>query len=893
MKFVALVSGGKDSIASILECQRQGHVLVACIHLAKPSSWHKTNDPHNAKEEEEESYMYQSAASEAIETLVTECIGVPLVCYPRTGRSVNTSLVYQEPSTDPSADPSADAVTVQDEVEDLYHALVLARAHVSFDAVSSGAILSTYQRVRIEQVCSRLQLTSLSFLWRRLPQSALLQYMLTEHHLQAVLVRVAAPPGLTVRHLQQSLADLSAHFRTLHDKYQFHECGEGGEYETLVLDCPGLYRQRLVLDEVAIVEMEHDGVGNLLVKQCHAEMKEDHGHDNPPPFGEKAPVIRPNMASIEHSARMQQRSPSRDSQEHQLAIPLVTPRRRTLTFFPKVRRVPGGLWHVAELMAPAAATVPSNGPLPNDEVPCAVEEARYIFDLLRQLLHQQDCTPQDVLMVHLYLSEISHFGAINQHYRSCFGTLLPPSRSCVAVGQGILPGGRRVLLDCLVQCGSGAYMRTVGQEHDDHDHETTTTTSPTSPSLFYASAARVAHRSSGIELRRVLHVQSLSHWAPVCVGPYSQVNTYKSCVHFCAGQIGLVPASMTLRPTWTEQLQQAWTNVASVLDALQAGSLDHLLSGLVYVANSVLLEDDGSVASAVLNQIDSVCRTQREQNAGILAGAIDGIIQHSQKDFFDGYEDEGTMLEEFARQGKEPPTDLPRSFCPLLLISVAEMPVGALIELEVIAATSSAASSLGINHSPGVNRQSNNSSMQPSTERSFLWEAGYDPIPTETKSQYNAVTFDINLWTTYLGAGMIASSTVTGGISSTWSPEGLHIDIDSMFHKMLSLLFDHDNSSMSVRHCLHLRLYYDATCSSDNRCDDGILLRSSFQAAISAIFGADAPVFSVVPVHAIRVLHSEKGIESDSMTLFGLQALFVDPVSTETDYWVHHGRRTG
>ena len=34
MRFVALVSGGKDSFYSILEAVRQGHELVACGHLA-------------------------------------------------------------------------------------------------------------------------------------------------------------------------------------------------------------------------------------------------------------------------------------------------------------------------------------------------------------------------------------------------------------------------------------------------------------------------------------------------------------------------------------------------------------------------------------------------------------------------------------------------------------------------------------------------------------------------------------------------------------------------------------------------------------------------------------------------------------------------------------------
>jgi hypothetical protein len=34
------------------------------------------------------------------------------------------------------------------------------------DAVASGAVLSTYQRTRVESVCERLGLQSLAFLWQ-------------------------------------------------------------------------------------------------------------------------------------------------------------------------------------------------------------------------------------------------------------------------------------------------------------------------------------------------------------------------------------------------------------------------------------------------------------------------------------------------------------------------------------------------------------------------------------------------------------------------------------------------------------------------------------------------------------------------------------------------------
>lgn len=46
---------------------------------------------------------------------------------------------------------------------------------------------------------------------------------------------------------------------------------------------------------------------------------------------------------------------------------------------------------------------------------------------------------------------------------------------------------------------------------------------------------------------QVLHVRSISSWAPVCIGPYCQANTLGpgGGIALIAGQIGLQPASMT------------------------------------------------------------------------------------------------------------------------------------------------------------------------------------------------------------------------------------------------------------------------------------------------------------------------------------------------------------
>lgn len=51
------------------------------------------------------------------------------------------------------------------------------------------------------------------------------------------------------KHLGRSIASLQPFFEGLHKRCGFHVCGEGGEYETLTLDCP-LFVRRLVSERV-------------------------------------------------------------------------------------------------------------------------------------------------------------------------------------------------------------------------------------------------------------------------------------------------------------------------------------------------------------------------------------------------------------------------------------------------------------------------------------------------------------------------------------------------------------------------------------------------------------------------------------------------------------------
>jgi diphthine-ammonia ligase len=55
--------------------------------------------------------------------------------------------------------------------------------------------------------------------------------------IDAVLVKVCSM-GLKKVHLGGRISDLRDHFNKLNKEFGFNVCGEGGEYETAVLDCP-------------------------------------------------------------------------------------------------------------------------------------------------------------------------------------------------------------------------------------------------------------------------------------------------------------------------------------------------------------------------------------------------------------------------------------------------------------------------------------------------------------------------------------------------------------------------------------------------------------------------------------------------------------------------------
>lgn len=231
MKIVALLSGGKDSLYNLYLAIKQGHECVAIANMKPPEG----------KGDELDSYMYQTVGHQAIE-YVAKALELPLYRANITGVAENQELNY-EPD-----DPQK-----CDEVEQLYQLLLdLRQVHkIEFDAISVGAIASTYQRTRCESICKRLNLTMLAYLWGQ-NQKTLLQDMI-DADFDAILIKVACM-GLKACHLGKSIKEMQEHLERADREFGANICGEGGEYETLVLDCP-LYRQRIKIISEEIIHV--------------------------------------------------------------------------------------------------------------------------------------------------------------------------------------------------------------------------------------------------------------------------------------------------------------------------------------------------------------------------------------------------------------------------------------------------------------------------------------------------------------------------------------------------------------------------------------------------------------------------------------------------------------
>ncbi|XP_057276191.1 diphthine--ammonia ligase isoform X2 [Pezoporus wallicus] len=491
MRVVALISGGKDSCYNMMQCAAAGHQIVALANLRPAENTGQTD--------ELDSYMYQTVGHHAID-LYADALDLPLYRGFIKGTSINTGRVY--------------TACQEDEVEDLYHLMKLVKDKEGVEGVSVGAILSDYQRVRVEDVCRRLNLQPLAYLWRR-NQEILLKEIISSN-IQAIIIKVAAFGLDPDKHLGKTLDEMVPHLLELSEKYGVHVCGEGGEYETFTLDCP-LFKKKIVVDSAEVVVHSADAfapVAYLHFLKLHLENKE-----------ESSDTFMVNSCSCEVTCNGDDDIfPSSEEDEPQKNIPVIWKSLNhssldfTKTFGSSGKSLSGYQW----FSGITAHFLPSKGRN-------AQEAAREAFSSLRANMTSEGLKPKDIILVHLYMRSMKDFNVINSVYVTEFD-LCPPARVCVETR---LPDGVLFCIDCLA-------------------HK-------------YDIAADDVLRDEKL----VMHVQSISHWAPANIGPYSQSikvedsETYRDATAVC-GLLTVVVISHLPRDAAIE-----WHVVAVIDDPLQ------------------------------------------------------------------------------------------------------------------------------------------------------------------------------------------------------------------------------------------------------------------------------------------------------------------------------------
>ena len=228
MKLAALFSGGKDSTYAVYLAKRRGHEISCLITM-------KSKNPY--------SYMFHTPAIE-LTALQAEAMELPIFFWETAGEK-------------------------EKELQDLRDALQQARRKFAFEGILTGALFSEYQKSRIEQIGKDLGLRVLSPLWHK-NQERLMDELLKEGF-EFVLTGVAAE-GLDSSWLNKIITKKEIEkLKGLNKQVGLNIASEGGESESLVLDCP-LFKKRLVLDDTEVV-VEDRHTARLIIKHARLVKK--------------------------------------------------------------------------------------------------------------------------------------------------------------------------------------------------------------------------------------------------------------------------------------------------------------------------------------------------------------------------------------------------------------------------------------------------------------------------------------------------------------------------------------------------------------------------------------------------------------------------------------------
>jgi diphthine-ammonia ligase len=214
MKLASLFSGGKDSVYATYLAKEEGHEIACLISVFS---------------ENKESYMFHTPSISKVEKQA-EVMGIPLVIEETAGEK-------------------------ESELEDLKRVISNVKEDFGVEGIVTGAIQSVYQASRIQKICDELGLECINPLWQRDEDEYLNE--LIEAGFKVILVGVFAYPFDSSWLLREIDLEFIKEVRELNEKYKVHVAGEGGEFETFVLNCPMYSRELKVVGSEMKEEGEH------------------------------------------------------------------------------------------------------------------------------------------------------------------------------------------------------------------------------------------------------------------------------------------------------------------------------------------------------------------------------------------------------------------------------------------------------------------------------------------------------------------------------------------------------------------------------------------------------------------------------------------------------------
>ena len=223
MRVAVLVTGGKDStlaLRRVLDESYDVRYLVSMIPLR------------------EDSWMFHYINIHLVD-LFAEAVEIPL-------RKAETCGIKEK------------------EVEDLKHLI----EKLNIEGIVSGAIASDYQKARIDGICRHLSLESIAPLWHKKPLNILNEILDLEFE---VIITGVYANGFNKEWLGRKIdEDAIKDLIELNREYDVSFVGEGGEYETLVLDAPFFKKRIKVIKAEKVWENQS---GYFLVTKAKLENK--------------------------------------------------------------------------------------------------------------------------------------------------------------------------------------------------------------------------------------------------------------------------------------------------------------------------------------------------------------------------------------------------------------------------------------------------------------------------------------------------------------------------------------------------------------------------------------------------------------------------------------------